>query len=236
MVEIALCLGIIAFALVAIMGVLPTGLKVQKENREETIINQDGLYLLEAIRTGAKGMDNLTNHIESITVVYGRNVVVFTNTTANVPNRLTNAQQIVGLLTTPKQERLPSGLWRTNLVEARIRAIGGVASDRGSVSEEMAFRYLMRVEIMPFATHPLSIAASSSAFSTNLLHNLYDVRLQVRWPLFPKGDTWDTGRGRKLFRTLVSGELREWRPANTPYSFYWFDPNAYTTNQYTANF
>ncbi|MBI2947111.1 MAG: type II secretion system protein, partial [Verrucomicrobia bacterium] len=54
MVEIALSLAIIAFALVAIIGVLPAGVKVQQENREETVINQDGLYLLEAIRTGSK--------------------------------------------------------------------------------------------------------------------------------------------------------------------------------------
>ena len=51
MVEIALSLAIIAFALVAIIGVLPAVVKVQKEIREETIISQDGLYILEAIRT-----------------------------------------------------------------------------------------------------------------------------------------------------------------------------------------
>ena len=41
MIEIALCLAIIGFALVAIIGVLPTGMGVQRQNREETIINQD---------------------------------------------------------------------------------------------------------------------------------------------------------------------------------------------------
>jgi len=55
MVEIAIALGVVAFALVAIIGVLPTGLTVQKQNREETIINQDGTLWLEAIRGGAIG-------------------------------------------------------------------------------------------------------------------------------------------------------------------------------------
>src|SRR5687767_7500284 len=41
MVEIALCLGIIGFALVAIIGVLPLGLNTQKDNRADTIINKD---------------------------------------------------------------------------------------------------------------------------------------------------------------------------------------------------
>ena len=41
MIEVALSLAIVAFALVAIMGVMPAGLNVQRENREETIISQD---------------------------------------------------------------------------------------------------------------------------------------------------------------------------------------------------
>ena len=44
MIELVICLGIIAFALVAIIGVLPVGINVQKDNREETIIVQDGMY------------------------------------------------------------------------------------------------------------------------------------------------------------------------------------------------
>ena len=37
-IELVICLGIIAFALVAIIGVLPIGINVQKDNREETRI------------------------------------------------------------------------------------------------------------------------------------------------------------------------------------------------------
>ena len=68
MIEIAIALAVIAFALVAIIGVLPTGLNVQKDNREETIINQDGPFWLEAIRNGAQGLDYLTNYVASITL------------------------------------------------------------------------------------------------------------------------------------------------------------------------
>jgi type II secretory pathway pseudopilin PulG len=67
MVEIALCLAIIGFALVAIIGVLPTGLNVQKENREETIIDQDVMVWMNAIRNGSQGIDDLTNYVISIT-------------------------------------------------------------------------------------------------------------------------------------------------------------------------
>src|ERR1041385_4426805 len=67
MVEIAISLAVIAFALVAIIGVLPRGMNVQKENREETIINQDAAYFADAIRTGAHGLDDLTNYVYAIT-------------------------------------------------------------------------------------------------------------------------------------------------------------------------
>src|SRR5688500_18484173 len=68
LIEIAICLGIIAFALVAIIGILPAGLQVQRDNREETIINQEGTYLLEAIRNGAEGMEDLSNRVRLIVI------------------------------------------------------------------------------------------------------------------------------------------------------------------------
>lgn len=51
----------------AIIGVLPAGLNVQRENREDTIITQEANYFMEAIRSGARGLDDLTNNIISIT-------------------------------------------------------------------------------------------------------------------------------------------------------------------------
>ena len=54
LVEIAIALGVIGFALVAIIGILPVGLQIQRDNRAETIINQDGTFWLEAIRNGRR--------------------------------------------------------------------------------------------------------------------------------------------------------------------------------------
>src|SRR6267378_355951 len=58
MIEIAIALAVIGFALAAIIGVLPTGMNVQKENREETIVNFDSAFLLDAIRSGTRGQDD----------------------------------------------------------------------------------------------------------------------------------------------------------------------------------
>src|SRR5438034_11613772 len=67
MIEIAICLAVIGFALVAIIGVLPLGMNVQRENREETVVNQDASVFLNAIRNGELGIDDLTNYVVGIT-------------------------------------------------------------------------------------------------------------------------------------------------------------------------
>ena len=69
MIEIAISLAVIGVALVAIIGVLPIGMNVQKDNREETDIDQDATTFSEAIRGGASspfGAD-LTNYVYAIT-------------------------------------------------------------------------------------------------------------------------------------------------------------------------
>ena len=122
MIEIAISLAIIGFALVAIIGVLPIGMNVQKDNREETIINQDATVFMNAIRNGAQGLDDLTNYVMAIT-----NYVTLYDypepasrtgslrTYGYTPNNsclgpgfaLTNGSRIVGLLSTPKYMPLP---------------------------------------------------------------------------------------------------------------------------------
>src|ERR1043165_3280979 len=72
MVEIALALAVIGFALVAILGILPMGMDVQKDNRRETIINQDANFLIETIRGGARGVDDLPNYVMVITNYWTR--------------------------------------------------------------------------------------------------------------------------------------------------------------------
>src|SRR6266851_5222324 len=77
MVEIAISLGVIAIALVAILGVLPTGVRVQRDNREDTILNQEGMFWVEAIRSGSRGLYYLTNYVDMITLRTANATVVF---------------------------------------------------------------------------------------------------------------------------------------------------------------
>ncbi len=54
-----MAIGVVAFGLVAVLGVLPIGLTVQKDNREETIIRYDAQYWMTAIRAGMQPTDAL---------------------------------------------------------------------------------------------------------------------------------------------------------------------------------
>ena len=210
MVEIALSIAIVAFALVAIIGVLPTGMRVQKDNREETIINAEGNYMLEAVRAGAVGMDELTNYVESIVVsnINRRTRTEFVHFKEIGPNKLRSGRQIIELLSSPKFLTVPGLVTSSNTVTARMRAITGGAGEK-SATNDLGFRYQLTSEIIPFSTIPTNLLQSfvQGREAFHLTNNLYDVRLTLRWPLYLRGNTWEPGRNKKTFRTLVSGSL-----------------------------
>ena len=120
----------------AIIGVLPSGMKVQRENREETIVYQDSEYLLEGIRSGAKGLDELTNYVESISIQSGNGRPrTYTNNVFNPGGflPLTNGLQIISLLSTPKVEWFNNNTYQVNKVTAQMRSISGRALDQSAV-------------------------------------------------------------------------------------------------------
>ncbi len=151
MVEIAIALGVIGFALVAIIGILPAGLEVQRDNRSETILNQDATFWLEALRSGAVELNDLANYVENISLIE-RNPADGSIITSNrwnllgrgpAPNYRTGSE-IIGLLTwaasAPDRE-----------ARAQVTAFSGSAAEKelDPNKREMAFSYLMRVVIDP---------------------------------------------------------------------------------------
>lgn len=179
LVEIALSLAIIGFALVAIIGVLPFGLNVQKENREETIVVQEATYLLDAIRTGARGLDDLTNYVEGITnivTVYAVDAAGETNVVSGPdiyryqydmawingnqrPERvITNGQRIIGLLSTPRfvfenNKLTPPtpipGVYTSNYVFAYLRAMSGPAIEKAPQTNDIVRELAFRYRLVP---------------------------------------------------------------------------------------
>jgi len=231
MVEIALCLGVIAFALVAIIGVLPTGIRVQRDNREDTIINQEGLLLLEAIRSGSQGLDYLTNYFDTITISNNLGQVSVFASPAEQKNisgagLLTNGYQIVNLLTKPKWD-----LDRqfTNHVFARVRAITGSAVEKSQSARDIAFAYQVVSEVVPLSVHPPEttnylaggLVNQDILTRSNLWRvarhegiNFFELRLTLQGPVIPKGKGYDVLGTPKVFRTLISGSIPAGRPGN----------------------
>jgi prepilin-type N-terminal cleavage/methylation domain-containing protein len=174
MIEIALSLAIIGFALVAIIGVLPIGMNTQKANREETVINQDFTVWMNAIRNGAKGLDELTNYVMAITntaILYVGGVPSLTNvyvytyydstvngTAMSPPFPINNGLRIVGLLSTPKYlGNWADGNYIGNSVVASVRSMSGPASEKfpqdNTAVLDLGFNYRMTSEVVPYSTN-----------------------------------------------------------------------------------
>jgi type II secretory pathway pseudopilin PulG len=232
MVEIALCLAIIGFALVAIIGVLPMGLNVQKENREETIINQDAVVWIDALRAGGTNQfgvaENLTNYVDR--VVWQRYFYASSNapTAGAVPGYpkqfdkpFFSGYEILGILGTPHMQLAaapnPDGAYFSNYVYAYVRAMSGVAADLPPQDnrdiQDNAFSYKLIVQSTPVGSHDANYANILTNQSDHTLReNLRDVRLLFRWPLrssVQQASQPDpaVGIGRLVYRTQVSGHV-----------------------------
>ena len=83
--EVVLAIGVVAFGLVAVLGVLPAGLAVTKDNREETIIRYEARYWINALRAGMQQFDAL-DQVEWVEIQLWDPTVLLNGQLINVPN------------------------------------------------------------------------------------------------------------------------------------------------------
>jgi len=222
---------------------------VQKDNREETIINQDATVFMNAIRNGVEGLDDLTNYVMAITnyvTVYDSTLtkasppVVYwyttTNSSMNPQFPLTSGFRIIGLLSTPKYlawGNVKAGGVASNHVVAYVRSMSGPAFEkfpqRNPDVQDLGFSYRMTSEVIPCSNNYFdpswTVDPVFRAVTSTLQANLHDLRLTFLWPLLPRGRT---GNGGQAFRTLVSGQLVQTNDFGYPlYPLYFFQPRTY---------
>ena len=175
MAEIAISLGVIAFALIAIVGILPSGLNVQRDNREETIVNQDARLLLAAIRSGGRDTDP-----------YLGTFVTITNDMFNVrfPVNGIPTATLIHFLSDPL-------ISHTNV----FAAFSGAVASRGN---DLGFHYQVVSDISPM------VGGAEEFKGTVLSNQVYEVRLRFAWPVKPDG-TLGQEANRYLVRGLISG-------------------------------
>ena len=167
MVEIAIAIGVIGFALVAVIGILPTGMNVQKDNREDTVIGEDAPFFIDAIRNGGtnvfdnnnknispiQGLDFLTNYVEKIMIISnnGVNLDAMTTTTNAIFTSFGSGWEIVGLLSTPEPLNVSPSNY--TITRAIVRSLNGAAVQQNGANQATSFRYQMDVEIVPFVNN-----------------------------------------------------------------------------------
>ena len=255
LVEIAICLAIIGVALVAIIGVLPLGMRTQRDNREETIINQDATVFIEAIRNGARGLDDLTNYVYLITnfwmyypangvprggmdgYSYGGSRVIAKpppmrpSPAAFLP--LTNGMRIIGLLSMP--EFLDSGYNPTNNllsgglsnhVVAYVRSLSGPAVEKPPQDSPIVVGDSFGYRILCVNA---PVARDTNALALGLP---YDTQLaaslhELRLTfLWPQLPNGNLGAGRQTFRTLVAGQMTQ--IFTNRHWLYFYQPQSFT--------
>lgn len=230
MTELALCIAVIGIALVAIIGVLPSGLNVQKENREDTLIAEDAKYLLECIRSGSVGVADLTNYVERVDWTRrGLRVneqYFFYGATYDGPRQggilLTNPLHVVALLSLPREEAQPDGRLVTNAVVAQFRSFSSTFSlkpyaERGGGQPsprrlDLALRYQVQSECVRPATRPAFVVNNAPTNAVTLQNQqfhldstLTEIRLVFQWPVVQVGNTVRAGNNRHVFRTQTLG-------------------------------
>ena len=259
MVEIAICMAIIGFALLVIIGLLPGGMRAQRENRERTIINQDAAELLEAIRNGARGADDLTNYVYAIVNTrfapdgsalagYGyTNALAGTMgfsaanypTVANWSLFLTNGANIVGLLSTPEYTAA-NGLPVPNLnaagvsnhIVACVRSLSGLAVGKPPQDNPTLQQDSFSYHII-CGNLPVQLPTNNpTAYAASLQANLHELRLTFLWPQLPNGNL-PLRAWRQTYRTLIAGQLT-WTTNSGPAALYFCQPQSFaaaaTTN------
>jgi hypothetical protein len=121
-------------------------MNTQRDNREETIINQDATVFIEAIRNGSRGLDDLTNYVYAITntwTAYNSSFVVISNGVSgyiydhSTAFPLTNGLSIIGLLSTPEYtcpsgQPIPTLIYggTSNHIVAYVRSLSGPAVEK----------------------------------------------------------------------------------------------------------
>ncbi len=231
MIEIAIALGVIGFALVAIIGILPMGLDVQRDNRSETIINQDATVWLEAIRSGAVGMNELPSYVSKIIfdTLGPDGAVLSSSRDYTLNNDFITGADVIGLISSV-------GNVPNTRARAYVTALSGAAAEKelDPTKRELAFSYILRVVIerqvdppntqtngaaLPFvAVDGESVLPEQHFGSLPNSTSLYDIRLTFSYPYIndqrppPRSQNYRASVARRLVNDPVLSPFYFFRP------------------------
>jgi type II secretory pathway pseudopilin PulG len=254
MMEIAISLAIIGFALVAIIGVLPIGMNVQQDNRQETAIAADASVLMEDVRNGALAANDLTNYVYAITNYWahftggiggtnnlGVNTYTFSSYSVS-PNYwtllgapLTNGANIIGLLSTPELtdgsgnplNNISFNGGYSNHIVAYVYSISGPA-----VNKPPQDNTLMQQDSFTYRVYvvnaPIAQNTNDWMYNNPTTNEIIQANIlhELRMTFeWPQLPNGNLGSGRQTYRTSVAGTLLR-QPTNLNLSVS-FNTNVY---------
>jgi len=205
MLEIAVSLGVIAIAMVAILGVLPSGLNVQKDNRERTFINEDARFIIDALREGGEALYVLTNHVEAILRVGTNQAGATVTHTLILPNihfdptfvqselgrpsgqvdlPINTPLFILAALSTPSGTPIDTKNFALSHTVALMRSFGGGMMEQvQGASNDLSFHYYLTIEVAPFntfyATNDIINAGTGNGEALQSLFRQYQVNVEA---------------------------------------------------------
>jgi prepilin-type N-terminal cleavage/methylation domain-containing protein len=195
LIEVAIALGVIAVALVAIIGVLPAGLQVQRDNRQDTIINQDAAYLIEAIRGSAENIPDLAEFAEVV-----------------------DGAQVGGITTSEIIARMSEPIGTHSNV---FRSISGSAALRGPGVPTFRYMVFSEVRRVPSAAVNPDLTYNGLSYTNELAAHLYEVRLSFLWPMNANGTALPDVFQKQVVRTVIAGK---WDPIARVFNLSEFQP------------
>ncbi len=189
---------------------------------------------MEAIRGGARGLDDLTNYVFMITNTYAH--FGYSN--------FTSGAEIIGLLGTPEfvdanGSPIPYPSYSTpsysNRMVAFVYSMSGPAVEKppqanGSLIRQSSFSYglICENQSLPMDTNAV---ANPASYAANMAANLRELRLTFLWPLLPDSQPPRVhyGTGQQTYRTMVAGQIVQTNVnAQPPYSLYFFQSQSFT--------
>ncbi len=255
LIEIALCIAIVSIAMVAIIGVLPTGLNVQRQNREEAMLTQDAELLLNAIRSGQVGLQDLVNFADRVTLVrdyrdgspsrtnYFHGPLVVSPPADSQP--FGDAFQLLGLISRPRYTREVSAnnpnsaVVVTNTIHLEMRTLSGSMANQPIIRSsgyrtpgsdpriDFAFRYLVTIETV--ARQGVRVPGDLERMPDTTDDGVSEIRLTLEWPLVRNGPNpaqYRLGFNRREFRTEVLS-IPVVQQGNVPQSTDYYGPIVY---------
>jgi len=229
--EVAIALAIVAFGLVAVLGILPMGVTVTRDNKEDTLIKNDAEYWMNAIRGGPLALEAI-NHVEWVELNVDGQMFraeyapLMYDPWPDDPSIWPRFDTVDGLPPVEYRGTMKQANWRTDVIGwlstpdvppgggvvvkfAKIRPFGNTILDRQfgrkGVNTDGEVVYQNEGGDMTF----------SYLLQSNIREvgpNFWEIKLTLKWPIIEEGATAatvKTGPGQRKFVAYLNAPIEK---------------------------